>query len=268
MRIMVAATALCLLALTSPAQAQRWFPNAGTQAYRYQVARHGPGANEGHRVDYDLVSDGKASLIAVVRGFQHGGGDAWQDDAIDPSCRSAMHAGPGEIARVPLLPAGGGLEASFLAPCAPQELFLALTDILNVALIQSPHFEIGTLSAPGDSHRFPPFTSHFVRDRLAADSSSPGGTIRLVEAAGGRATIEWAPDPMTLAMKLTRDDGGEMRLDGTERFVFRLVIDRGSGVLIGMTAPLDRLDLIVNIKDVPPQPVVITRDVSISQRAP
>lgn len=264
MRSLPAALALCLLAF--PAQAQRWFPEAGTQGYRYEVVRHGPGPNEGHRIDYDLVSDGKAGLVAVVRRVQHGGGDAWQDDAIDAACRAAMHAGSGEVARVPLLPAGTGLEASFLAPCAPQELFLALADILNVALIQTPHFGIETLSAPGAAHRFPAFSSHFVRGGLAADSSSAGGTIRLVDVTGTRATVEWAPDPMTLDMRLARENMSEMQLNGTERFLFRLVIDRSTGVLLGMTAPQDRLDLIVNIKDVPPQPVVITREVSIIPR--
>lgn len=265
MRTLCAALSLCLLAL--PAQAQRWFPEAGTQAYRYEIVRRLPDRAERHRLDFDLVSDGKFGLVAVVRSLRKGEGDGWQDEPIDESCRAALHAGPGELARVTLLPAQAGLDASFLAPCAPQELFLALTDILNAALIQSPHFGIALLSTPGDSRRFAAFTSHFDRGGLAADASSAGGTIRFVEAAGSRATVEWAPDPMTLKMRLTPEGAPrEISLEGTERFVFRLVIDRASGVLLGMTAPQDRLDLIVDMKDIPPQPLVITREVSIVPR--
>jgi len=189
MRTLVAALGLCLLAL--PAEAQRWFPSAGTQPYRYEISRNVAGSLAQHyRVDFDLVSDGAGGLVAIVRGFEHAEDAGWGDEPIDAACRAAMHAGPGEVARVPLLPANTGLEAAFLPTCAPQELFLALTDILNVALIQSPHFGIEALSAVGDSRRFAGFDTHFARGSLAADSSTPGGTIRFVEATGTRATID------------------------------------------------------------------------------
>jgi len=74
---------------------------------------------------------------------------------------------------------------------------------------------------------------------------------------------------MTLRMRLTPEgQTNEIGIQGTERFVFRLVIDRATGALLGMTAPQDRLDLIVDMKDAPPQPMVIIRNVTIVPRTP
>ncbi len=171
---------------------------------------------------------------------------------------------------LPLAPeAAAGLGDPFLALCAPQDIFFPMIDILSVALIQSPHFGIGELSASGDSHRFAAFDNRFNRGNFTGSAVAPGGAIRWVSADGDHATVDWAPDPT--ALKITMHgaaNGADMRMEGTQRRALRVVIDRGSGALLGATAPFDSLDAIMDIKDVPPLPIAVARDVSIAPRTP
>lgn len=265
MRIFLVALAL----IAFPAQAQRWSPVPGTQAYRYQSAQHVPGQpDRGLRLDYDLVADAQGGLIAVVLRAQTGWGAEWTDIPVDPACRAALHAGTGELARVTLYPASRDLQ-SFVPPCAPKDLFFPLTDLRTLALIQSPWFGITSLAAPGDKHRFAPFAETFDRGDTAAETSTPGGDLRFVSAEGSRATLDWAPDPMSLRVTMRgAAGGGDLHFQGTSALVLRVEIDRATGTLIGATATTDRLNLIVDIKDAPPQPIIITSEIAISQRKP
>jgi hypothetical protein len=267
MRMICAALALALIAF--PAQAQRWSPQPGTQPYRYQSVQHVPGEpDRGLRLDYDLVADAAGGLTAVVLRAQTGAGEQWTDVPVDPACRAALHAGTGELARVALLPVAPNLQ-TFLPPCAPRDLFFPLTDLRTLALIQSPWFGIASLAAPGDKHRFAPFAETFERGDTAAETSTPGGELRFVSAEGSRATLDWAPDPMTLRVTMRgAASGGDLHFQGTSTLVLRVEIDRATGMLIGATATTDRLNLIVDVKDAPPQPVIITSEISISQRKP
>lgn len=263
MRIFLAALAL----IAFPAQAQRWSPAPGTHAYRYQSMQHVPGQpDRGLRIDYDLVADAQGGLTAVLLRAEAGAGQQWTDIAVDPACRTELHAGAGELARVTLYPASPGLQA-FLPSCVPQEIFFPLTDLRTLALIQSPWFGIASLAAPGDKHRFAAFDERFDRTGIAGESSTPGGELRFVALEGSRATIDWAPDPMSLHVTMRgAANGGDLRFQGTGALVLRVDIDRATGVLLGATATTDRLNLVVDVKDAPPQPMVITSEISITQR--
>lgn len=259
--------AIALIAF--PAQAQRWSPGPGTQGYHYQSVQHVPGQpDRGLRLDYDLVADAQGGLTAVVLRAQTGAGTAWTDVAVDPACRTELHAGAGELARVTLYPASGNLQ-TFMPACAPKDLFFPLTDLRTLALIQSPWFGVTSLAAPGDKHRFAAFAEKFDRGDTAAETNTPGGELRFVSLQGNRATLDWAPDPMTLRVTMRGAAGGsDLGFQGTSALVLRVEIDRATGKLIGATATTDRLNLIVDVKDAPPQPITITSEISISQRAP
>ena len=265
MRIFLAAFAL----IAFPAQAQRWSPAPGTQAYRYQSVQHVPGQpDRGLRLDYDLVADAQGGLTAVVLHAQTGGGAAWTDVPVDSACRSLLHAGTGELARITLYPASADLQ-SFAPPCLPKDIFFPLTDLRTLALVQSPWFGITALAAPGDKRRFAPFAEKFDRGDTAAETSTPGGELRFVSLDGNHATLDWAPDPMSLHVTMRgAANGGDLRFQGTGALVIRVEIDRATGTLIGATSTTDRLNLIVDVKDAPPQPIVITSEISISQRKP
>ncbi len=270
-----AASAVALLLLALPAQAQtkpRWAPEAGSHRYRYESIERGGGADKGYQVDYDLVSDGKGGIVAVVKRAAHGIAGKWMDATLDDACRTALHAGPRELARITLSPlapdAAGTLGDAFMAPCAPADLFFPMTDILNVALIQAtPHFRIDRLATPGDSARFEGFKTSLDRFGIAIDASSGGGTIRFATLEPGRASVDWAPDPMAITI-LNRKafNGVDLKLDGTEDFSFRVTIDPATGVLLGAGTTHDRLSLVANIPGVPPRPLSITREVTISRR--
>jgi hypothetical protein len=265
MRMILAA--LCLIAF--PAQAQHWSPEPGTQPYRYQSVQHVPGQpDRGVRIDYDLVADATGGLTAVVLRAQTGAGATWTDLPVDPDCRTALHAGAGELARVTLLPVSPNLQ-TFLPPCAPKDLFFPLTDLRTLALIQSPWFGITSLAAPGDKHRFAAFAEKFDRADTAVETNTPGGELRFVSVEGGHATLDWAPDPMSLRVTMHGvANGGDLNFQGTGALVLRVEIDPATGTLIAATATTDRLNLIVDVKDAPPQPIVITSEISISQRKP
>lgn len=274
MRTVFALFGLCLFATPAQAQGARWFPAPGSYPYSYQAIQHVPGGdNEGYRLDYNLVADAQGGLVVVVLRAQHRAGGQWADATVDDTCRAALHAGKGELARVTLLPlapeAVQGLGEPFLALCAPQDIFFPMLDLLNVALIQSPHFGIAALSTPGDSHRFAAFDNSFNRGNFTGNAVAPGGAIRWVSADGDRATVDWAPDPTTLKVIMRgAANGADMRMEGTQRKTLRVVIDRRSGALLGATAPFDSLNVIMDIKDVPPLPMTITRDVTIAPRRP
>lgn len=263
MRIILAALAL----IAFPAQAQRWIPEPGTHPYRYQSVQHVPGQpDRGLRLDYDLVADARGGLTAILLRAQTGMGEQWTDVAVDEACRTALHAGAGELARVTLYPASPDLQA-FLPPCVPKDIFFPLTDLRTLALIQSPYFGIATLSAPGDTHRFGTFATKFDRADTAAETSAAGGELRFVSAEGSRAAVDWAPDPMTLKATIHGvANGGDVTFQGTGQLVFRLEIDRTSGVLLGAATTADRLNLILDVKDAPPIPLIVTSEVSITPR--
>jgi hypothetical protein len=143
-----------------------------------------------------------------------------------------------------------------------------MLDILDVALIQSPHFGIGELSAPGDTHRFAAFDNHFNRGNFTGSAVAPGGAVNWVSADGDRATVDWVPDPTALKITMRgAANGADIRMEGTQRKALRVVIDRRSGALLGASAPFDGLNAIMDIKDVPPLPIAVTRDVTITPRA-
>jgi hypothetical protein len=265
MRIILAALALIVF----PSQAQRWTPEPGTQAYRYQSVQHVPGQpDRGLRLDYDLVADAQGGLTAVLLSAHTGAGAAWTDVPVDQACRAALHAGTGEIARITLYPASPDLQ-TFMPPCVPKEIFFPLTDLRTLALVQSPYFGITSLSAPGDTHRFAAFAEHFDRADTAVETDTPGGALRFVSLEGGRATVDWAPDPISLRVTMRgAASGGDLQLQGTGALLIRVQIDRATGTLIGAASTTDRLNLIVDVKDAPPQPIVITSEISITRRTP
>ncbi|MBO9712987.1 hypothetical protein [Sphingomonas sp.] len=265
--------ALLATAAATPAAAQRWVPEAGTHAYRYESVQHIPSQpDRGARIDYDLVADGKGGAVAVVRAVWKSEGGTYTPIAVDDPCRTALHAGAGELARVTLYPiskqTAETLGADFMALCAPRELYFSMTDLLNLALIQaSPQFGLASLAKPGDSQRFEPF--RIVQDRLGitTDSQAAGGTTRFAALDGGIAAIDWAPDSMTISFTdRTAIPGRELLIEGTGHFGFRVEIDRATGTMLRAHTTTNRFDVVVNVPDAPPIPMTFTSEVTVGPR--
>lgn len=275
MRQVMVTGALGLAALATPAQAQapKWTPVAGTLPYRYVAIQKMPDQSEqGFRMDYDLVSDGKGGLIAVVRRAEHGKPDNWVEAEVDDDCRSKLHAGPGELARITLAPVAPAVAASmgeaFMATCAPQDIFSPMTDILNVAQVQfAPQFGLSHLAKAGDTRRFPAFAVKIDRFDIAAALASPGGVTTLSALAPDRATIDWVSDTMTVDILMRGAmSGADITLKGTENFAFRILIDPRNGALLGATTPTDKLDLTMTLPGGFSQPMPIVREVTVAPR--
>lgn len=270
-------TMLCAAALALPAtaaaQSPAWTPEAGTHPYRYESIQHVPGqADLGFRLDYDLASDGKGGLAAIVRAAWQRNGTDLTPVPVDDGCRAAMGAQPGEIARIRLFPvstaAAESMGPEFLADCAPPPVFFPMMDILNVALVQlAPQFGAATLRKPGDSYRFAAYQTHADRSAIKIDVSSPGGTNALTALTPTRATLLWTSDPLSVhVLNRKAANGADLVLDGTENFAFEVAVDPRNGVLLGAAATHDQLDVILDIAGVPPIPAKISRDVTIAAR--
>ena len=269
------AGAFWLAAIAAPAQAQspKWTPEAGTRPYRYVAVQHLPDkSDQGFRMDFTLESDGKGGLVAVVLRAEHGKPDAWEAAEVDDACRTALHARPGELARITLAPVAPAVAASldenFMAKCAPQDIFSPMTDILNVAQVQfAPHFGLAQLAKAGDTRRFPAFAVKIDRFDIAATLASPGGSTTLRALTPDRATIDWVSDPMRVDILMRGAmSGADVKLAGTENFAFRIEIDPRTGALLGATTPTDKLDLTMTLPGGFSQPMPIVREVAITPR--
>ena len=270
------AAALSLLALAVPAQAQtalRWIPEPGSHSYRYEMSTRIPNLpGNSYRLDYDLVSDGKGGLVAVVKAASHIESGEWRDAEIDAACRSALHAQGNELARVRLSPidtaVATGLGSEFMADCAPADIFFPIADILNVALIQvAPQFKLAELTKPGDSRRFPGYATSLDRLDTAVTLESTGGSVTFAALVPGRASVDWASDPLKLTMIHRRAyNGADITLTGTETFVFRLEIDPATGVLLSAVTTRDDLDMTMSLPGDYSQPLPMTREVKIIPR--
>lgn len=269
------AAALWLVALVMPAEAKapRWIPEAGSQGYRYEMATHIPNLpGTAYRLDYDLVSDGKGGLVAVVKAAAHLEDGEWRDAEIDADCRAALHAKESELARITLSPvppeATAALGPAFMADCAPADIFFPIMDILNVALIQvGPQFRLAELAKPGDSRRFPGYATSLDRLGVAISLEATGGTVTFTALAPGQATVDWASDPLKLTMVHRKAyDGTDITLIGSETFVFRLEIDPGTGVLLSAVTLRDDLDMTMTLAGGFSQPLPMRRDVKITPR--
>jgi hypothetical protein len=269
--------ALSLLAIATPAQAQtaiRWAPEAGTRPYRYETVTQVPNApGNAYRLDYDLVSDGKGGLIAVVIGAWHrDSAPEWSDAEIDDACRAKLHAQGKELARITLSPLAPGvadaLGASFMDECAPADIFFPITDLLKVVMVQvSPGFGAHTLAKPGDSSRFPGYASKFERLDTAVDIQSTGGTLTLTALVPGRATIDMTSDPVKLTLIHRRAySGADVTLTGTERLTFRIEIDPATGWLLKAGSTEDAMDVTMSLPGGYSQPLPVTRQISIAPR--
>lgn len=265
-------TILAALALTAPG-AERWSPAAGTRGYRYEAVDHVPSQpDRGYRADYALITAADGSMTVAITAASRLEGQDWTPAAVDDACRAAMHAGPGELARVRIFPVAPDvaetLDQRFLDSCAPREIFTPLADLLLTAQVQaSPDFALAELAAPGDSARFKGFRTRVDRFGTALVSTSPGGTIRFAALDGSRASIDWTSDPMTLVAHI-RDaiPGKEIVLEGAQQLAVRFEIDRVSGALLALRFVTARVDGVLSVPDAPPIPMSITRETRIELR--
>lgn len=273
---MIGLSLLGLLALTAPASAQsiRWAPGAGTHSYRYESITTVPGApGNGYRIDYDLVSDGKGGIVAVVTGaWYKEGAPEWSDAEIDDACRKSLHAEGKELARITLSPIDpktiGTLGPDFIAECAPADIFFPMTDILRVALVQvAPEFGIATLTKPGQNSRYPGYATKTERLDTAIDITSTGGTITFTTLVPGKATLDMVSDPMKLTLIHRRAySGADVTLTGTETSGFRIDIDPATGVLLSASSTGDKLDVTMSLPGDYSQPLPVTRETHITPR--
>jgi hypothetical protein len=249
-------------------------PTPGVASYRYDVREIVGATTRGYRTDYRIRVRGDGRVVAEIVSVQTLDGKGFTPVTVDPACAAAMHARPGELATVqlfPLSPEQAKLGDAFLAPCAPAGVFFPLTDILNVALIQaSKTFHLDSLNKVGQVSDFPGFSTSLDRAGVAMAEESPGGKITLQSLEGGRATLDWAPNPAALHL-VEQNAGPPVKLDGTEHFAFRLVLDAGSGWPRQADTLYDDLDMRVAVPGLPPDKlpkVAIKRLVSIVRVMP
>jgi hypothetical protein len=193
--------------------------------------------------------------------------------STDAACAKAMGAKPGRLATVRLSPLSveqAKLGDAFLATCAPAAVFFPLTDILNIALIQSSdRFHASDLKSVGQANAFPGFSTSLDRAGIAMQESSDGGQVSLASLDDRHATIDWKPDVAKL--DLVEQNGGQaVKLDGTEHFAFRLVIDARTGWLERANSLYDDLDMTVAVPNVPADksPRVVVKRVVTIERLP
>lgn len=262
------------LAASAHAQAPRWVPEAGTYPYRYEAVTTVTGApGNSFRLDYDLVSDGKGGLVAIVKGAWHREtAPEWSDVEVEDACRKEMGAQGTELARVKLAPlppeAMMNLSTGFMPDCAPQGIFFPMTDVLTVSMIQlSPIYGLATLTKPGDSHPFPGFKVALDRDDTVLDMETTGGKIHLDSFAPGRATISHRPNANKLTLIHRRAySGADVTLTGTESGSMRIEINPATGVLLGTASVENKLDMTMSLPGGYTQPLAITRDTKIVPR--
>jgi hypothetical protein len=260
--------------LTGPALAASWhsMPTASVATYRYEMRETvGTSPAKGNRMDVRLHFDGNGGVIADVISVATLDGDTAAPVAVDPNCAKAMSARPAEIASLRLFPlseARGKLGDEFLAACAPDVVFLPLTDILNVVLVQaSDRFHAHDLKTVGQSIDYPGFATSLDRTWIAMTETSDGGTTRLAALDPDHVTLDWSPNIARL--HLVEQNGGKpTTLDGTEHFAFRLTLDAKSGQLERADALYDDLDVTLSSAMVQPEilpRLKIKRAVSITR---
>lgn len=270
------AVSLWLIALAAPAHAQapRWIPEAGSYPYRYETVTNVPGADgQRFRMDYDIVSDGKGGIVAVVKAASAGTkGTEWRDVDIDDACRTALHAQGSELARVTLWPlapeAIANMGTGFMAECAPTEIFFPITDVLTITLAQvAPQFGVSAFKKPGDTHRFPGQKIDFERLDTLVSIDSPGGTVQFATLEAGKAAIGYHADPSKVRMIHRRAyNGADISMTGTDSTYYRIVIDPRTGVLLSVETTRSEMDLVMSLPGDFTQPMKITREMRITPR--
>jgi len=240
-------------------------PSQGLRHYRYESSQMvgGRSAN-GYRMDFDLEYSGGAVYAIVRNSFTFDG--TWQSVEPDADCRAAMHGDKDSLARVKLSPlqpdVARSLGAAFLPLCAPPGIFFPVTDILNVALIPTPHFRATELTQVGQSLPCAGFHAAFDRAGVTMRESSPACEISLVSLDRRNAAVDWKPALADLQL-VKNVNGHSVTLAGTEHFAFESVVDRRTGELERARTAYDDLDLkIVGAPDTVPH-VRITRTVTI-----
>ncbi len=277
-----AALALSLAVLAGAAFAAPGHPpwrspaSPGLRSYRYEVIETANGQVEkGYRADFDLKTGRDGVIDArVLTAAETSDGKVWAPVAVTDDCKHAMHAPPTGLASVRLWPvkqAGtAALGAEFLADCAPDAVFLPLTDILNVAIIPvAPNFKARALRKVGDRATYDGFNAAFNRSGRSMKETSPGGEVSLASVEGGVATIDWAPALADLDLLESGPQNQTIGLKGTEHFAFRVQIDTRTGALISGRTTYDDLDLAMHLTGVPDDKLPrqkITRAVTILPR--
>jgi hypothetical protein len=264
---MTAILVATMLAATAGSAPYWHVPASGVHHYVYQVTETVVGGPvHGYRTEFDLEYSGGA-VTAIIRSASVLDGTS-KPVELDAACRAAMHGNKTSLARVKLMPlpkAAKMLGEPFLAMCAPAGVFFPLTDILNVILIPSAHFNATSLKAIGQSLPFPGFDAAFDRSGVAIKETAPGGEVSLASVDRDQAVIDWKPAAADLEI-LEEANKPPVRLKGTEHFAFRVEVDRRTGAIARAIASYDNLDMkIVGAPDSVPN-LKITRAVSIEPR--
>jgi hypothetical protein len=266
---------LALLATTAAAAPDsrpvyRTVPAPGVRHYLYEVVQTINGTTrKGYRTEFDLETKGNA-LFAVVRATAELDKDGWKPIVPDADCRKAMNGGETSLARVQLYPMDSrtahDLGPGFLALCAPPAVFFPLTDILNVVVIPLPGlFRANALREAGDSRAFPGFDAAYDRAGERIQETAHGGEVRLAALDPHMAIIDWRPLPADLTL-VEQNMKPPMTLQGTEKWAFRVGIDRRTGLIERASTTYDDLDMkIVGAPEAVPH-VRISRSVTIEKQ--
>jgi hypothetical protein len=129
-----------------------------------------------------------------------------------------------------------------LPPCAPADLWGAVSDILPFFMAQAqPKFRARELSRVGQRLRFPGYDTRWsippdlLDQRIVADSA----IISLDSASTATAFVTWNTSPMWVTGVRRAAPGQRALVRGREWFVAQLQIDRANGELLRATTLAD-----------------------------
>jgi hypothetical protein len=246
----------------------------GLRSYDYNVVETVNGHIEkAYRVSFDLENDKQGAVDVIVRSAEEStDAKAWTSVAVGESCKTAMNAPSGGVARAHLWPLDAAtaknMGAQFLDTCAPGGVFFPLTDILNVVIIPlSPTFNVAKLRHAGDSIHYDGYEANYDRNGEKLKQTAHGGEVSLISL-GKIAVVDWSPAVADL--DLIESAGAQpVHLKGTEHFAFRVTLDTKTGALIEAHTTYDDLDLAAHLPGMPEDqtaPVKINRTVTIRSR--
>lgn len=190
----------------------------------------------------------------------------------DHACVVAMHGDRNRLARIqlePLPPDAESFGPDFLATCAPDSIFFPITDILNVALVQTESkFGLATLRQVGDKASFAAFSTTTHRSSVDMIANAPGGETQISNVTSHKVVVDWVPLPMHLVLT-EHAASGDFIMTGLEHFAFRIQVDRTTGKLISAKTLYDTLNLVMDMPGVPKEKaphITIRRTVNIKRK--
>jgi hypothetical protein len=218
---------------------------SGHRFYRFVSVERNPAGAKSLEVRFrlDTHADGHEDAT-LLRAIAWTDGGVPQTIAIPAACGEILRGGDSIVAKIPITPAPA--LAALIAPCVPEEIFGAATDIFSILAIPAqPQFRARELTHVGDHRTFHGFTAQWSQPPIvrAARVVADSGTIRLEALAADTARLVWDPSPMRVAILRQLAPAMAALLEGFEWFVVEVTVDPRDGVVLSARTRVDSLAL-------------------------